>query len=240
MKLEEGEDELKNLTQYSVRCSEVDKFLLTFVILKLRLVRGKCILFVNDVERCYRLKLFLEQFSIKSCVLNSELPLNSRSVGFWYLEVCLNTRRYHTVQEFNKGVYDYIIASDESAATSEHDTDDEVEEVEQEECAFFPLIYLLNSQHPHSDLNATRSRRVVNIDFAKTKTVFTSPSIIPETRTTQGRRKRVWSNKRYRFHRRVLRPELRPPCLITRIYSPRWANCSSRSIGDGTFLCRTL
>lgn len=58
----------------------MDKFLLTYVILKLKLVKGKCILFVNDVERSYRLKLFLEQFSIKSCVLNSELPLNSRWV----------------------------------------------------------------------------------------------------------------------------------------------------------------
>lgn len=82
MKLEEDEDEAKNLTQYSVRCSEVDKFLLTYVILKLKLISGKCILFVNDVDRCYRLKLFLEQFSIKSCVLNSELPLNSRCVKF--------------------------------------------------------------------------------------------------------------------------------------------------------------
>jgi superfamily II DNA/RNA helicase len=62
------------------RCSEVDKFLLTYVILKLKLIRGKCLLFVNDIDRCYRLKLFLEQFSIKSCVLNSELPLNSRLV----------------------------------------------------------------------------------------------------------------------------------------------------------------
>lgn len=65
-------------------CSEVDKFLLTYVILKLRLIKGKCILFVNDVDRSYRLKLFLEQFSIKSCVLNSELPLNSRwECGNW-------------------------------------------------------------------------------------------------------------------------------------------------------------
>jgi ATP-dependent RNA helicase DDX56/DBP9 len=48
--------------------------------------------------------------------------------------------RYHTVQEFNKGVYDYIIASDESAATGEHDSDDEEEEEEvAEECLF---IYL--------------------------------------------------------------------------------------------------
>lgn len=66
----------------SLSCSEVDKFLLTYVILKLKLVNGKCIMFVNHVDRCYRLKLFLEQFSIKSCVLNSELPLNSRYVSF--------------------------------------------------------------------------------------------------------------------------------------------------------------
>ncbi len=68
------------ITHACRRCSEVDKFLLTYVILKLKLIRGKCLLFVNDIDRCYRLKLFLEQFSIKSCVLNSELPLNSRLV----------------------------------------------------------------------------------------------------------------------------------------------------------------
>ncbi|KAK0430153.1 hypothetical protein EV421DRAFT_335651 [Armillaria borealis] len=80
--------------------------------------RRKCILFVNDVDRSYRLKLFLEQFSIKSCVLNSELPLNSR---------------YHTVQEFNKGVYDYIIATDESGTHgADQDSEDEEEEVEEE------------------------------------------------------------------------------------------------------------
>lgn len=46
------------------------------------------------------------------------------------------------MQEFNKGVYEYIIASDESAATAEHDTDNEVEEAEQEECTssiFLPV-----------------------------------------------------------------------------------------------------
>uniref|UniRef100_A0A8H8CIS5 RNA helicase n=1 Tax=Psilocybe cubensis TaxID=181762 RepID=A0A8H8CIS5_PSICU len=112
LKLEEGEDEAALLSQYSVRCSEVDKFLLIYVILKLKLIRGKCIIFVNDVDRSYRLKLFLEQFSIKTCVLNSELPLNSR---------------YHVVQEFNKGVYDYIIATDESGASGEYDTEDEEE-----------------------------------------------------------------------------------------------------------------
>jgi hypothetical protein len=33
--------------------------------------------------------------------------------------------RYHTVQEFNKGVYDYIIATDESGAIMERDSEDE-------------------------------------------------------------------------------------------------------------------
>lgn len=128
LKLEEDEDEAALLTQYAVRCSEIDKFLLTYVILKLKLIRGKCIIFVNDVDRSYRLKLFLEQFSIKSCVLNSELPLNSR---------------YHTVQEFNKGVYDYIIATDESGKQVEYDTDEDdetaEEEEDEEECECHPL-----------------------------------------------------------------------------------------------------
>ena len=68
------------------------------MIFKLKLIKGKCIVFVADIDRCYRLKLFFEQFGIKSCVLNSELPVNSR---------------VHVVEEFNKNFYDIIIASDE-------------------------------------------------------------------------------------------------------------------------------
>jgi len=37
------------------------------------------------------------------------------------------------VQEFNKGVYDYIIATDESSAGQEHDSEEEQEEEEQED-----------------------------------------------------------------------------------------------------------
>lgn len=66
------------LQQYSVRCEEEDKFLLIYTLLKLGLVQGKSLVFVRDVDRCYRLKLFLEQFSIPACVLNSELPIHSR------------------------------------------------------------------------------------------------------------------------------------------------------------------
>ena len=39
-------------------------------------------------------------------------------------------RRYHTVQEFNKGVYDYIIASDEGSGRAERDSDEEESEPE--------------------------------------------------------------------------------------------------------------
>lgn len=71
-----GPDQLR---QFQVVCqTEEDKFLLLYALLKLSLIRGKSLLFVNTLERSYRLRLFLEQFSIPACVLNGELPLCSR------------------------------------------------------------------------------------------------------------------------------------------------------------------
>ncbi|KAF9906896.1 ATP-dependent DNA/RNA helicase [Linnemannia zychae] len=112
-----------NLKQLYTICSETDKYLILYVLLKLKLLKGKCIIFVNDIERCYRLKLFLEQFSIPSVVLNSELPLNSR---------------VHIVEEFNKGVYDYMIATDEGGLKGEKEEEEkasveEIEEAKEEE-----------------------------------------------------------------------------------------------------------
>lgn len=91
-------NELSGTSLILHRCAEDEKFLLTYVIFKLQLIKGKIIVFVGDIDRCYRVKLFLEQFGVKCCVLNSELPVNSR---------------IHVVQEFNKGVYDIIIAADD-------------------------------------------------------------------------------------------------------------------------------
>ena len=70
------------------------------------MIKGKCIIFVSDIDRCYRLKLFFEQFGIRSCILNSELPVNSR---------------IHVVEEFNRNVYDIIIASDEHEVLGDED-----------------------------------------------------------------------------------------------------------------------
>ncbi|KAK0511609.1 hypothetical protein JMJ35_006182 [Cladonia borealis] len=95
---QESASDSGGVSQYVVHCAEDEKFLLIYVIFKLQLIKGKCIIFVGDVDRSYRLKLFFEQFGIRSCVLNSELPVNSR---------------IHVVEEFNKNVYDIIIASDE-------------------------------------------------------------------------------------------------------------------------------
>lgn len=33
---------------------------------------------MNDVNKCYKLKLFFQQFFINTAVLNAEVPLNSR------------------------------------------------------------------------------------------------------------------------------------------------------------------
>ncbi|XP_067657943.1 probable ATP-dependent RNA helicase DDX56 [Haliotis asinina] len=100
LKLEESRlPDTWQLAQYHIKCEDEDKFTLMCALFKLGLIRGKSILFVNSVDRCYKLKLFLEQFGVNACVLNSELPVNSRC---------------HIVTQFNEDVYSYIIASDET------------------------------------------------------------------------------------------------------------------------------
>ncbi|KAG5957985.1 ATP-dependent DNA/RNA helicase [Claviceps humidiphila] len=113
--LEEPDAEGEGVTQLVTKCGEDEKFLLAYIIFKLQLVKGKCIIFVGDVDRCYRLKLFFEQFGIRSCILNSELPVNSR---------------IHVVEEFNRNVYDIIIASDEKEILGNEEKADEEKEEE--------------------------------------------------------------------------------------------------------------
>lgn len=36
------------------RCEEQDKFTLVYALMKLHLLRGKSIIFVNEVNRCYK------------------------------------------------------------------------------------------------------------------------------------------------------------------------------------------
>lgn len=119
LKLNDEESAQNKLIQYYARTTEFDKFLLAYVIFKLNLIKGKTLVFVNNIDRGYRLKLFLEQFGIRCCILNSELPINSR---------------LHIVEEYNKNVYNLLIATDETNDfTVEKDEVDDEEEEEQEQ-----------------------------------------------------------------------------------------------------------
>ncbi|XP_068030490.1 probable ATP-dependent RNA helicase DDX56 [Anomalospiza imberbis] len=87
------------LQQFQLRCgTEEDKFLLLAALLKLRLLRGRALLFVGSLARAFRVKLFLEQFGIAACALNPQLPARSRC---------------HVIAQFNRGLYDFIVATDE-------------------------------------------------------------------------------------------------------------------------------
>lgn len=109
LRLQDVSEDNKDLRQYYIKTGELDKFLLIYVILKLNLIKGKILIFVNDLDRGYRLKLYLQNFGIRSCILNSELPLNSR---------------LHIVEQFNKNVYHLLIATDESNEQDAEDKDE--------------------------------------------------------------------------------------------------------------------
>ena len=93
----------RTLKQYSIPAGGDEKFLFTYVALKLNLLRGKILIFCNSTDRAYKLKLYLDQFGVKCAVLNAELPLLSR---------------HGIVDQFNRSVFDVLIASDDTAPTT--------------------------------------------------------------------------------------------------------------------------
>jgi ATP-dependent RNA helicase DDX56/DBP9 len=101
-----------HLKQFFVALPSKDKNLVLYVFLKLGLLKGKGLFFVNTTDAGYRLKLFLEQFHIRSAVLNAELPFRSR---------------LNIIEQFNIGNFDYLIATDSStdAGKSAHESDDD-------------------------------------------------------------------------------------------------------------------
>ncbi|KAG5451173.1 putative ATP-dependent RNA helicase ddx56 [Clonorchis sinensis] len=86
------------LTQYIISAEEEDKYTILIALVKLKLIRGKTLIFTNSVDRCFKLRLFLEEFGIRAALLNSELPVMSRC---------------HAIDQFNRGIYDYLLATDE-------------------------------------------------------------------------------------------------------------------------------
>merc|ERR1711862_853443 len=84
-----------------------------YTLLKLQLVQGKILMFVANIDQAYRMKIFLERFSINSAVLNAELPHASRQ---------------NIIQAFNQSLVELLIATD--AGFQKEFTHDEKEEDE--------------------------------------------------------------------------------------------------------------
>jgi len=74
------------------------KLLVLFTLIKLELLKGKMLIFTNHLNRCYELKLFLEQFSISSAVFDHSHPSNCRQ---------------SILNQFNQGIFDILIVTDD-------------------------------------------------------------------------------------------------------------------------------
>ncbi|KAF1768010.1 hypothetical protein GCK72_007971 [Caenorhabditis remanei] len=120
IKLTEGDlPNSDQLTQYQLTCgSDEERFAILVAMYKLKLIVGRSILFVNSIDRCYKLMLILRVFGLKSCILNSAMPANSRC---------------HVINQFNEGAYQIVIASDVSDADGSKLKDLEPEGTEQKE-----------------------------------------------------------------------------------------------------------
>ncbi|KAL5724821.1 RNA helicase [Ranunculus cassubicifolius] len=103
----DNKDEIipSSVQQFWISCSARDKLLHIYALLKLDLIQKKVLIFVNAIDTGFKLKLFLEQFGIRSAVLNAELPQNSR---------------LHILEEFNAGLFDYLIATDDGQTKEDH------------------------------------------------------------------------------------------------------------------------
>lgn len=162
VKLEEASTDGK-LQQFYVRIPSSDKDLLLYALLKLGILAGKVLFFTNSVDEAYRLKLFFEQFSTKAAVVNGELPYNSR---------------LHIIQQFNRGIIDYLIATDssidkdasESEASEVSDDDDTDSEEEEEEK---PSKKKSSGYGVSRGIDFRGVSFVVNVDFPKSIKSYT-------------------------------------------------------------------
>lgn len=82
---------------HAMHVAPADRLLAVMAMLRLNLLKRKVLMFVNGVDTAYRLRLFLEAFGQKAAVLNEQMPLNSR---------------HHIIQQFNKDLFDHLIATD--------------------------------------------------------------------------------------------------------------------------------
>ncbi|KAH0801061.1 ATP-dependent RNA helicase dbp9 [Histomonas meleagridis] len=100
------ESRSNHLMHYYIKVEEQRKYEVFYALLQNRSIGRRILLFVNNSNNGYRVRLFLERFSIKSSVLNSQLPVASR---------------IHILQEFNRGGIDVLVAIDEDNEIFSHE-----------------------------------------------------------------------------------------------------------------------
>ena len=105
------------------------------------MLKGKGLFFVNTTDGGYRLKLFLEQFHVRSAVLNAELPLRSR---------------LNIIEQFNVGNFDYLIATDESSdVVMERSNDDDDDDSTDDEGE----VEMMDSNDKEDGVKSTSKKR---------------------------------------------------------------------------------
>ena len=78
--LEEAQSSAEGkLSQFWLRCSHSDKFLVMYALFKLNRIPGRSLIFVNSVDRGFRLKLFLEQAKSLNSAHSHSASLHSHS-----------------------------------------------------------------------------------------------------------------------------------------------------------------
>jgi ATP-dependent RNA helicase DDX56/DBP9 len=114
--LKDAEQHAAQLKQLIMHVTENGKYLALYTLIRCQLLvkpGEKMLVYVNDLSKCYRLKMYLDAFGIPAGVLNSELPVNSRR---------------HVLSSFNSGVFDCLVATDESFLHSSTSEDHPAEE----------------------------------------------------------------------------------------------------------------
>jgi ATP-dependent RNA helicase DDX56/DBP9 len=83
-----------------------ERLLRLLTLLKFGLVQNKVLIFVNSADSGMRTRLFLDAFGIRCSAIHAEMPLNTRN---------------HVLQQFNRGLFDYLIATDDVHGDSVRD-----------------------------------------------------------------------------------------------------------------------
>ena len=97
-----------SLKQFYLTCTEDDKHLIIYGLLKLKVVEGKVVVFTSSLDRAYKLKLILERFGIPAAALNGELPSECRA---------------EVISAFNQEVVNLLIVTDEGWEEGEDKSD---------------------------------------------------------------------------------------------------------------------